>query len=155
MYFITKNGPKFWPSSLNQSKSREHFYGRFHRPLALLIHHWTLLSSAVQVRSLYWRMCTATKSSFSPDVRKKIEARRHWCKTKTAILFKNFYEKEFAMFHQIKIDTKHPLFFKKLFLMRSAQYFIKMTQINLVSRNQLHNTARSCQHLNFGLSWPG
>ena len=32
---------------------REHFYGRFHRPLALLIHHWTLLSSAVQVRSLY------------------------------------------------------------------------------------------------------
>ena len=32
---------------------------------------------------------------------------------------------------------------------------IKMTQINQVSRNRLHNTARSCQHLNFGLSWPG
>ena len=44
---------KFWPLSLNPSKSRKHFYGRFHRPLALLIHHWTLLSSAVQVRSLY------------------------------------------------------------------------------------------------------
>ena len=53
MYFITKNGPKFWTSNLNPSKSREHFYGRFHRPLALLIHHWTLLSSVVQVRSLY------------------------------------------------------------------------------------------------------
>ena len=33
--------------------------------------------------------------------------------------------------------------------------FVKMTQINFVSRNQLHNTANSCQHLNFGLSWPG
>ena len=32
---------------------------------------------------------------------------------------------------------------------------IKMTQINFVSRNQLHNTTNSCQHLNFGLSWPG
>ena len=32
---------------------------------------------------------------------------------------------------------------------------LKMTQINFVSRNQLHNTANSCQHLNFGLSWPG
>ena len=62
-----------------------------------------------KISFLHWRMCTATKSSFSPDVRKKIEAWRHWCKTKTAILFKNFYEKEFAMFHQIKIDTKHQL----------------------------------------------
>jgi hypothetical protein len=53
MYFITKNGPKFWPLSPNQSKSWEHFYGSFHRPLALLIFHWTLLSSAIQVRSLY------------------------------------------------------------------------------------------------------
>ena len=98
----TKNGPKYWPSSLNPSKSREHFYGRFHgflaffiffnekkinkdladfwhrkmtlktrivlhpskylehfyghfhRPLALLTHHSTLLSSTVQVRSLYY-----------------------------------------------------------------------------------------------------
>ena len=58
---------------------------------------------------------------------KKIEARRHWCKTKTAILFKNFYEKEFAIFHQIKIDTKHPLFISKLFLIRSAQYLINQT----------------------------
>ena len=33
--------------------------------------------------------------------------------------------------------------------------YVKMTQINFVSRNQLHNTANSCQHLNFGLSWPG
>ena len=48
---------KFWPSCLNSSKSREHFYGRFHRPLALLIHHWTLLSSAVQVRSLSVHFC--------------------------------------------------------------------------------------------------
>ena len=44
---------KFWPSLPNWTKSWEHFYGRFHRPLALLIHHWTLLSSAVQVKSLY------------------------------------------------------------------------------------------------------
>ena len=29
-----------------------------------------------------------------------------------------------------------------------------MTQINFVSRNQLHNTVNSGQHLNFGLSWP-
>ena len=34
-------------------------------------------------------------------------------------------------------------------------FLIKMTQINFVSRNQLHNTANSCQHLNFGLSWLG
>ena len=52
MYFITKNGP-FWPSRINPSKSQEHFYGRFYKPVALLFHHWTLLSSAVQVRSLY------------------------------------------------------------------------------------------------------
>ena len=32
---------------------------------------------------------------------------------------------------------------------------IKVTQINFVSRNQLHNTGNSCQHLNFGLSWSG
>ena len=30
MYFITKNGHKFWSSSLNPSKSRKHFYGHFH-----------------------------------------------------------------------------------------------------------------------------
>jgi transcriptional/translational regulatory protein YebC/TACO1 len=37
-----------------------------------------------------------------------------------------------------------------------AKYVIilKMTQINFVSRNQLHNIANSCQYLNFGLSWP-
>ena len=34
-------------------------------------------------------------------------------------------------------------------------FLLKMTQINFVSRNQLQNTANSCQHLNFGLSWPG
>ena len=32
---------------------------------------------------------------------------------------------------------------------------LKMTQINFVSRNQRRNTANSCQHLNFGLSWLG
>ena len=32
---------------------------------------------------------------------------------------------------------------------------VKMTQINYVSRNQLHNTSNGCQILNFGLSWPG
>ena len=32
---------------------------------------------------------------------------------------------------------------------------LKVTQINYVSRNQLHNTANGCQILNFGLSWPG
>ena len=34
-------------------------------------------------------------------------------------------------------------------------FFTKMTQINFVSRNQFHNTARSRQHLNFVLSGPG
>ena len=29
---------------------------------------------------------------------------------------------------------------------------LEMTQINFVSLNQLHNTANSCQHLNFGLN---
>ena len=77
---------------------------------------------------LHWRMCTATKSSFSPDVRKKIEARRHWCKTKTAILFKNFYEKEFAIFHQIKIDTKPPLFFQKVIFNEISSIFHKLNQ---------------------------
>ena len=28
---------------------------------------------------------------------------------------------------------------------------VKMTQINYISRNRLHNIARSCQNLNFGL----
>ena len=32
---------------------------------------------------------------------------------------------------------------------------VKMTQINYVSRNQLHNTSNGCQILYFGLSWPG
>ena len=47
--------------------------------------------------------------------------------------------------------------------MSEKYWLIKMTHINfvsscynsLVSRNQLHNTANSCQPLNFGLSWPG
>ena len=36
----------------NHAESLEHFYGSFHRPLALFIHHYTQLLSAVQVRSL-------------------------------------------------------------------------------------------------------
>ena len=32
---------------------------------------------------------------------------------------------------------------------------VKMTQINFVSTNQLHNTANNCRHLNSGVSWPG
>ena len=32
---------------------------------------------------------------------------------------------------------------------------LKVTQINYVSRNQLHNTSNGCQILNFGLSWLG
>ena len=32
---------------------------------------------------------------------------------------------------------------------------VKMAQINFGSRNQLHNTANTCQHFNFGWSWPG
>ena len=39
MYFVTKNEPKFRPSIPNRSKSLEHFFGRFHRTLVLLIHH--------------------------------------------------------------------------------------------------------------------
>ena len=40
-------------------------------------------------------------------------------------------------------------------IMTTAFFFKKMTQINFVSGNQLHITLNSCQHLNFGLSWPG
>ena len=36
-----------------------------------------------------------------------------------------------------------------------SRVYVKMTQINFVSRNLLQSTANSCQHLNFGLSWPG
>ena len=52
LYFL-KMRPNFVPPY--GTKSLHHFYSRFHRPLALLIHHLTLLSSAVQVqvRSLY------------------------------------------------------------------------------------------------------
>jgi hypothetical protein len=32
---------------------------------------------------------------------------------------------------------------------------VKVTQINYVSRNQLHSTANGCQHLNFGLMCKG
>ena len=64
------------------SKSREHFYGRFHRPLALLIHHQTLLSSAVQlyrlkkdiisfVLSVYW-MKTKWTLVWIPNLKIKI-----------------------------------------------------------------------------------
>ena len=34
-------------------------------------------------------------------------------------------------------------------------HFLNSPMINQVSRNRLHNTARSGQHLNFGLSWSG
>ena len=40
-------------------------------------------------------------------------------------------------------------------LVELGYLFIKMTQINFFSRNQLHNIANSCHHFNFGLSWPG
>jgi hypothetical protein len=33
--------------------------------------------------------------------------------------------------------------------------YLRVTQINYVSKNQLHNTANGCQILNFGLSWLG
>ena len=49
-----------WPSIPNRSKYLEPFYGRFHRPLALLTHHLTQLRSAVQVWSLYLHFCTHT-----------------------------------------------------------------------------------------------
>ena len=75
MYFITKNGPKLWPLSLNPSKFREHFYGRFHRPLALLMHHWTLLSSAVQVRSLYNKIHIRSKFKWQKNIWTKIYPR--------------------------------------------------------------------------------
>ena len=56
MYFITKNGPTFWPLGLNPSKSQEHLYGRFHKPLVLIIHQWTLLSSSCssEVTLIIW-----------------------------------------------------------------------------------------------------
>ena len=36
----------------------------------------------------------------------------------------------------------------------AGRYTVKMIQINSISRNQLHNKANNCQHLNFGLNWP-
>ena len=44
---------------------------------------------------------------------------------------------------------------RQLFLTNLQLFSLKVTQINYVSRNQLHNTANGCQILNFGLSWPG
>ena len=49
-----KNAPKFCSLMPNQTKLLEPFYGHFHRPLALFIHHYTQLRSAVQVRSLQY-----------------------------------------------------------------------------------------------------
>ena len=34
-------------------------------------------------------------------------------------------------------------------------HVLKVTQINYVSRDQLHNTANGCQHLTFGLMYKG
>ena len=48
--------------------------------------------------------------------------------------------------------TKHDQCFGVFISLVQEQ--LKMTQINQVSRNQLHNAANSCQHFNFGLSWP-
>ena len=36
---FSKNVPKFYRSIPNQAKLLEHFYGCFHRTLALLMHH--------------------------------------------------------------------------------------------------------------------
>ena len=57
---------------------------------------------------------------------------------------------------------------QNIFAMRPFTYFLffiksmktlncfnlKVTQINYISRNQLHDTANDCQILNFGFSWP-
>ena len=54
--------------------------------------------------------------------------------------------------------SKHRLLIRECLLhgvCSTFEFQVKMTQINFVSRNQLHNIADSCQHLNFGLSWPG
>ena len=50
---FSKNVPKFCSLIPYGTKPLHHFYNRFHRPLALVIHHLTLLSPDVQVRSLY------------------------------------------------------------------------------------------------------
>ena len=39
-------------------------------------------------------------------------------------------------------------------LVNNTNILIKVTHINYVSRNQLHNTANGYQILNFGLIWP-
>ena len=46
------------------------------------------------------------------------------------------------------------IFLKQLQNLSLYQNILKVTRINYVSRNQLHNTANGCQILNFGLSWP-
>ena len=40
-------------------------------------------------------------------------------------------------------------------LISIENFYVNVTQINYVSRNQLHNTANGCQILNFGWTWPG
>ena len=43
MFFVTKNGLKFWPPKLKPPKGQSYFYGLFHSSLVLIIHHQTQL----------------------------------------------------------------------------------------------------------------
>ena len=78
MYFITKNAPKFWLLLPNRTKSRKHFYGHFHRPLALVIHHWCnlgikLLRIALNPRGMKYSiqvyLFTSTSSAYHDIIR--------------------------------------------------------------------------------------
>ena len=87
----------------------------------MYVRNYSSGESYIGIPSTIWDHSSITSEVWgwgwpNADISKEFKkiAQRHWCKTKTAILFKNFYEKKFAMFHQIKIDTKHLLFFQKV-----------------------------------------
>ena len=68
-----------------------------------------------------------------------------------------FLQKGLTLFHLWKrwhdqklllVNLAHPQLHR---FHQQSHLSVKMTQINFISRKQLHNTANSCQHLNFGL----
>ena len=82
---FSKNASKFWRLIPNQAKLLEHFYGCFHRPLALLIQHLTQLFKWGHSRTPH----TAGKAGkvwflpiFWVSIRsyKKQQVKKFWCR---------------------------------------------------------------------------
>ena len=59
---------------------------------------------------------------------------------------------------EVGATSAKPVYTEKSLKMTPALHnhlLLKVTQINYVSRNQLHNATNDCEILNFGSSWPG